>query len=468
MNPNDGVTMDPSKGVASINQDEPSQDVEMEEAPATLVEEVAPRTKGITPKVNTSNKFNNTLEKLISLRAGLLHKVSEIINNSEDGTIDDPDYEKYLENIEKLNHQVGVLEKALKVTSMGGTTSKLIDSGDRINPKDIPKFQLEGVTETYFKGEPQFVSVEHFLRTFEKVIESSGNYLDAVWRRHIPLALIYLALPYDYDAWLKSKLMHCNTWKKAKALFISKFGKNHGREEAIRKVYNSFMGSNETIEEYTNKFLKLLYDAGKSKSEVGMIEKYRTSLYEPCQTQMITVMEARKGLYDEWSINEIATIGRNIFRDKPIGSHFHEAPVKRKLSNSEIPGHQYSKRKNPNGSFFCPRHGGNKANHNASDCLSNNKGKEKGAFLGQKNQSYRATDNYDKPCRYCSRPWKIGHKCQEFYDSKKAHSNDRTVLAIQSSSSEVVEEAQRIEKAMEDVALECKYKDLEKRMIHLD
>ncbi|CEP08938.1 hypothetical protein [Parasitella parasitica] len=50
----------------------------------------------------------------------------------------------------------------------------------------------------YFPGEESYYSVFHFLRIFEKVVSSSGNDVETVWKCYLPLTI-----PCEYDLWLK-------------------------------------------------------------------------------------------------------------------------------------------------------------------------------------------------------------------------------------------------------------------------
>ncbi|KAI7898480.1 uncharacterized protein BX663DRAFT_555839 [Cokeromyces recurvatus] len=55
-----------------------------------------------------------------------------------------------------------------------------LPGGLALSRKDLPKFQLATSLVRPFPNEEAFESVEHFLRTFEKVIESSGRQIEFV------------------------------------------------------------------------------------------------------------------------------------------------------------------------------------------------------------------------------------------------------------------------------------------------
>ncbi|KAL9536486.1 hypothetical protein PS6_011881, partial [Mucor atramentarius] len=82
---------------------------------------------------------------------------------------------------------------------------------------DLPKFQLKSNAKRYFpSGEVAYDSIHHFLRSFEKVILSSGKAVEDVWRRYnIPLTI-----PYDLlDLWLNQDLLTAKSWSAAKEKF---------------------------------------------------------------------------------------------------------------------------------------------------------------------------------------------------------------------------------------------------------
>jgi hypothetical protein len=346
-------------------------------------------------------------------------------------------------------------------------------AGIKLSKGDLPKFYLKTDHDASYNGE-KFDNVEHFLRTFEKVLYSANEDIQRDWFRFISLTL-----PYDYDAWLQTDLKGCKRWDEARALFTTKFGKSSSKEEAIRRIYNSFMKSTDSILDYTNRFLKLIHEAGRVKTDPHMAEKYRTSLYEPCQVMLLTVLESRSPNGKDWTIDEICKIARNLFGDVAIREKCGDAGHKRKSSDDHGAGDGGSRKKaaagagsskkgGASGGFFCPRHGGAASNHDAANCFSlgssvpgSSVGPSNPKFLGKKNVPYAATNN--RPCRYCHKTWTHGHKCKEFYEAKDKQKEDVTVLAIRADTDDTQEEEVdpvNIREAMEeDDPYHCKYDD---------
>ncbi|KAG2191531.1 hypothetical protein INT47_003618 [Mucor saturninus] len=406
------------------------------------------------------NTGMSALEMMKGRRKDLLKK-ADMLAVAEGSEAPELETEHNMALIDTLNRRIAILEQADKEDPpvKGSAASKWANPVDsvRIKKADLPKFQLAS-TATHFVGFPKYENVKIYLSEFEKVIKAETDQIDLVWTRYIPLTLSY-----EYDGWVENELLKRQSWADARALFEKKFGNVRGREEAIRRVYNSFMGADESIEAYTTKFLRDIFEAGRKKTDPGMAEKYRTSLHVSIQTNLLKVMEAREKALDTFTIDEIAEIARSVYRHEQVGY----SGMQLKSTGESFKG----KRKAPlvDGGFFCSKHGGSKATHNERDCHSVKKVKHgpNNVFLGQKNAPFRATGNQEsrpsRPCKYCGKPWTFGHKCQEFYDAKrnKAEGSNHRVLAVRANLEEV--QAKRIEDAMEKDSLNCKYKELEQR-----
>ncbi|KAI7900039.1 uncharacterized protein BX663DRAFT_554484 [Cokeromyces recurvatus] len=97
--------------------------------------------------------------------------------------------------------------------------------GFAFSRKDLPKFQLATSLVRPFPNEEAFESVEHFLRTFEKVIESSGRQIELVWRTFFPLCL-----PNSEDAWYETNMRNTHSWVEARKVFKN----GHSSKNAVR------------------------------------------------------------------------------------------------------------------------------------------------------------------------------------------------------------------------------------------
>ncbi|EPB80984.1 hypothetical protein HMPREF1544_12324 [Mucor circinelloides 1006PhL] len=117
--------------------------------------------------------------------------------------------------IEKLNRTISTIKHSVKLSServaasikgvLAGSSSATT-GGISLSKRDLPKFQLKSDSVKYFHGEESFDSIFHFLAVFEKVVSLSGQDVELVWKRYLPLTI-----PYEYDMWLKQELLLLNT-----------------------------------------------------------------------------------------------------------------------------------------------------------------------------------------------------------------------------------------------------------------
>ena len=93
-------------------------------------------------------------------------------------------------------------------------------AGLTLSHRDLPKFQLANSVIRPFPGCEVFESVEHFLTTFENIVQGS-TYRDVekVWRQFFPLCL-----PFSESAWVETDLRHCASWSEAREAFTDRHG----------------------------------------------------------------------------------------------------------------------------------------------------------------------------------------------------------------------------------------------------
>ncbi|KAL9537734.1 hypothetical protein MBANPS3_011514 [Mucor bainieri] len=96
---------------------------------------------------------------------------------------------------------------------------------------EILKFQLHNQT-TFFADQRRFSTIEHCFSAFENVVHSSGNNIEAVWKRYIPVSI-----PFEYEAWLKNDLLPCSNWTAAKQPFRKHYGSPSNKEESLAKLF---------------------------------------------------------------------------------------------------------------------------------------------------------------------------------------------------------------------------------------
>ncbi|KAI8373794.1 hypothetical protein BD560DRAFT_466999, partial [Blakeslea trispora] len=149
------------------------------------------------------------------------------------------------------------------------------------NQKDFPKFQLKGQGHIPFPQEEVFDTIENFLRSFKKVVFSTDQKIDAMWKKYIPLTL-----PLEYDAWLSNELLTCNDWKEAKSLFEKTFGNALLKLQARKAVMSMKMKQAETVNDYAMRFGCALGEAGYSRNDSILGDIFLYGFPEEWQVQI--------------------------------------------------------------------------------------------------------------------------------------------------------------------------------------
>lgn len=367
-----------------------------------------------------------------------------------------------LRKIERTNKAIDSLKSCSKIfesTEMHAESSRSDNAlGLTLNRRDLPKFQLASSVFKPFPSEEVFESVEHFLRTFEIVIESSSLRIEKVWRKFLPLCL-----PHSDDGWVETDLKKCADWAKARACFKERHGSSLVTRRYTDQVFTMTMKNTESIGDYSKRFLQAVYNAGLPKDDARIADRFLASLTLPVQT-LIRVTMARSGPNEEsrneWTVERITQIGRDILGDDNRlyseatrlipGAQTHTEKHREDNSikkQSTKPKFKVSK---PENQYFCKHHGKNRT-HDTKDCY----------FLkkrGGTNSTH--TTNGRIPCRHCGEPYFSGHTCLKkeavLAVSKNKEPKDTTVEQVVTD----------IDSDMEDVHFDCKYqnKEIQKRI----
>lgn len=353
-----------------------------------------------------------------------------------------------------------------QINSLKSSPKKSSDSHfhiRRISPSEVPRYQLVG-QELYWPGSFVFSSVEHFLCTFENVIIASGNQLENVWKQYI-----VLAIPYNFNNWVRNDLLGCDTWVAARKLCLAHFGVKKNKDDALRRLYICAMKEGETLLAYTTRFVNLVCDAGYNKNDSQFAEKYRTSLLTRNQQLVRTLMESKNlGHGYNWSIEEIFEIAKTVYEgDDELALK----AEKRKGAGSGNSASSYtslSRKRSTGSGLGCPRHGGDTATHTDAECRSI----KKSVMLGSNNKASRATGGQvstsgassagsaarSNNCYYCNRAWSFGHKCEEYRLAKNKGRTDVQVHTVRKIADEddSMSEGNAIAQVMQDAAFQCK------------
>ncbi|KAF1805540.1 hypothetical protein FB192DRAFT_1299094, partial [Mucor lusitanicus] len=278
---------------------------------------------------------------------------------------------------------------------------------------------MDGQTKLYSNHE-NFSSLEHFLSEFEGVITLSNNDIELVWKRCIPMDIHF-----TYHTWMNNELLKCAKWTAAKASFFKHFGTRVNAVDLIAKLFRMRMRDTDTLQNYTNRFIKNVQEAGLPLTSNTLAKFYQSSLLQKNQQMMVNQMLVQKDAKHRWTINEIYECVLPLFladeQSRPDRRSNDDTKGKRKATGPDSSRTQAPK---VSSGFFCSRHGGNLANHNPADCRSNS---TKKANFGSENKPFRATSGSNdssaaaKICDHCKKPKGHGkHWCREYGEYMRA------------------------------------------------
>ena len=162
----------------------------------------------VTPlKSSSGTNHVGALKKMFWKRDQYLSLLTDMIAgtdlDNQEGQAHIQDMNNKVEEMNKListlKHSIKLSEASVKASIFGSNNGD--NGGISLSKRDLPMFQLRTSATKYFPKDQAYDSIHHFLRSFEKVILSSGQSVDDVWRRYIPLTI-----PYDLDLWLNQEL----------------------------------------------------------------------------------------------------------------------------------------------------------------------------------------------------------------------------------------------------------------------
>lgn len=217
---------------------------------------------------------------------------------------------KIREKIKNMNKDINVMKNSIRLSNdkvfaaVLNSASKVASpaQGIRLDRQDLPNFQLKSSNNKYFPWEDAYVkSVNHFLKSFEKVISSGGEERENVWKRYISLTLHF-----DLDTWLKNELLWCETWSDVGILFNKKSSNNAIIKLQLRRqVFNPAIKTGEATDEYTARFNKA--------DNLTIGDASLKDFPLDWQTQINTLLHCTYIDREHWRAKEIHTAATNIF-----------------------------------------------------------------------------------------------------------------------------------------------------------
>ncbi|KAI8635705.1 hypothetical protein BD408DRAFT_438748, partial [Parasitella parasitica] len=374
------------------------QDEDMPQAPSVLPAPESVSSTTSTISMVTSNPID-AVKKLLHQRDQYIGLLIDMIEGTD---LDNEQGQNHISEmrakVEGMNKLIFTLKSSAKLSEANVTSALSGDNeGISLSKQDLPKFQLRSSATKYFPNELTYDSIHHFLRSFEKVILSSGKSVEDVWRRYIPLTI-----PYDLDLWLNQELLKAGTWSAAKDLFTKKFNNAALRLDARREVQTATMKPGETTEEYYNRFARAMLEAGYSSEDTTLGDTFLLGFPASWQIQINSVLCAQYPGQSDFTANQIVTCALNILNGQkcPIsfisvkkGGASRGGGVSPKSSTAG-----FSSPAGSSPSFFCSNHGGAQARHNEKDCRLN-KGASTSRRVDRSNVPKKASGNTF--CKWC-------------------------------------------------------------------
>ncbi|KAK4519670.1 uncharacterized protein ATC70_009908 [Mucor velutinosus] len=296
--------------------------------------------------------------------------------------------------IEDLNRLISTVKHSAKLSESNVTASLTGDNeGISLSKQDLPKFQLRSHATKYFPNEISYDSIHHFLRSFEKVISSSGKAVKNVWRRYIPLTI-----PYDLDLWLNQDLLTAKSWSMAKEKFTSKFSNAALRLDARREVQTATMRSGETTEEYYNRFARAMMEAGYFSEDTTLGDTFLLGFPNEWQIQINAVLGVHFPGCSNFTASQTVTCAMNVLNSQkcPVSSVNAKRHGGSRASSSSSGSSGFSSSTAASSSaprYYCSNHGGSQARHHEKDCRLNKGGSSSRRVVENANVPKKASGN---------------------------------------------------------------------------
>ncbi|CEP09772.1 hypothetical protein [Parasitella parasitica] len=122
------------------------------------------------------------------------------------GVLSEAERSKTLSKVIKNRHDISALMqyKCDVLNQSDAVITKGAKKGEclALNRRDLPKFQLASSAVKAFPSEEVFESVDHYLCTFESILNSSSLDLETQWAKLLPLCM-----PHNDRAWCYIKII---------------------------------------------------------------------------------------------------------------------------------------------------------------------------------------------------------------------------------------------------------------------
>jgi len=274
-----------------------------------------------------------------------------------------------------------------------------------------------------------------------KIIRSGRLDIEEQWKTLLPLCLHN-----NYDAWWQNDVepyVHC--WDDMVIAFKKQFGSESSFGRNIEKLWPMKMKNDETISQYTTRFLRAAHEAKFNPKNYYLASFFVSSLVEPVKEKLKSSWYAVHSEDERYMVQQAASLVSNILRGdysvSPVSSGSSRSRTSDYVSARASGGSfSFVKQKRGDSSaggngFYCKRHGTN-GSHATENCISMSKGKvaekARNDYHDKGNRAYTANTS---TCKYgCGNKWSPNHWCDNYFHSedykRKRAAEDRVVLSI--------------------------------------
>ncbi|KAJ8651495.1 hypothetical protein O0I10_012949 [Lichtheimia ornata] len=278
-------------------------------------------------------------------------------------------------------------------------------------PQDLPTMQWTG--NVHDKNKLVFGSVEQCLNRFEDVVGSYNQDMDEAWGRLLPRMLSP-----EQRSWYDDNLrpyVHL-PWSFARKTLIKKYGIHDGerQSQAMFDLLHMAMGTNESVEYYTDRFNKTRREAGLD-DNLAIAAVYTKSLV-PELYKHVRLAQVNLPVELRSTTEQAANVARGLYATVIGATNKLQVTQKAKMDN----GNHDKYKKQPGIKKRCRLHG--KGNHSTDECrlLSREVSHAQGNKIKKPNPSSFKSQQ-DKRCYKCNESWQPGHICKTKMAIRSAH-----------------------------------------------
>jgi len=337
------------------------------------------------------------VESMKKKSARLFSLYSKLSLNNPESDETKEAFNSYLVCEEQLNQYKATLRSFSSSTSSSISESMPLTTSTMraVVPSGLPLLQLKG-ENIWRKGEEVFDSAHDFCVSFEKVLRAHVQDFDINWERLLPMCLNTEQISWCEEVLLGRSFM----WKDAKAMVLDYFDTPFRKFLLMAEVGSMRQDRYESNKEYANRFQKMRREAN-IEDGTFLAVTFFCSLRESVRSRSQIAIASHLGSSLPTSINQIIDLVVASGDDSSFGLASRTKRIRSDYSDS----------------YHYPSSSGSHKGETKPN-------KSSSSSELKKSIAYAHTGSSSVSCKFCTRPWSKGHKCQEFYLHKNKTSNE--------------------------------------------